>query len=651
MKRRFLRPILVSPVTAALVVLAGVSFSAPRLSFIEVRAFDVLLRWIPKPGLDPRIELIEIGEIAEPYQSLRLCAAPPEGCEIPRRAYAEAARRLKRWGAKTIVFDLMFSKPCPREDPQVARAFRQAGNVIVAATTKSIPGAVSLKAPVSPLVESVWGVGSPVAYQPNETVRTVPLVVRDRDTGHPFYALPVLALECFEGEPLTSIELEEGRKMRVAGRTVPLLDGERISLLPRNVGGEQDSATAAFDVEQGQNLWEIPQARTWNIALINWLGPPESVQPHMLYDVLAMNDEEGRRLFGGKAVIVGRRGWDVHWTALGAMSGPELQANALHTLLSGSFIYPLDWWMFLGLVALLAGSTSLVTSRVRASRAVIFVFLLTGGSIGTAFLLLAYRGIWLYWFSLSLSVLLAWGLTATAHSDRVVNLLHRLVPDFLGGARVGERELGEIQTREASILYSDIRNFTTISEQLGAERTLRLLSSYRAAVEGIIGRHGGTIAIMPGDAIMAVFWRDHRGVPPALCSVKAGLEMLDRLPTLARSWEEAEVSLHIGIGLNYGQVAMGFVGQQDLEASVIGDAVNVAARLESLTKQLPYPLILSESVQSRLGEAVRTVFLDEVTVRGRQAAIRVYTVEGYRREGVASGGESIPSTPEEAEEG
>jgi adenylate cyclase len=98
------------------------------------------------------------------------------------------------------------------------------------------------------------------------------------------------------------------------------------------------------------------------------------------------------------------------------------------------------------------------------------------------------------------------------------------------------------------------------------------------------------------------------------------------VPELALPWQEAGVELQVGVGINAGPIAMGFVGKENLEATVIGDAVNVSQRLESLTKELGYSLILSESVRSQLPDDIETVFVDEVKVKGRELPIRVYGV-------------------------
>jgi adenylate cyclase len=161
---------------------------------------------------------------------------------------------------------------------------------------------------------------------------------------------------------------------------------------------------------------------------------------------------------------------------------------------------------------------------------------------------------------------------------------------------------------------------------LSAVDTLAMLNTFQSALEDIITNHGGTIVKTPGDAILAVFWKDVRGLNHAACALRSGREILHELPALGRPWEARGVKLAIGIGIDAGEVAMGLVGKRHLEPTVIGDSVNVAQRLEVLTKTLNCPLIFSENVRQRLDEEVEAICFDNVTVKGRETPLRVYGV-------------------------
>jgi len=617
-------------VAVALFIVIIIAPLAPRLSFIEVRALDVLYALRPARQPDPRIAVIDCGGDPSVYDDLRDPREPPgTGCTIPRLAYAEAVRRLSRWGARAIVFDLYFARSCAYEDERLAEAFREAGNVVVAATAKTKPNAVSLQDPVAPIDEAVWGVGSPVGLQPNETLRSMPLVLRDRDTGKEYLALSLLAFQCFEGETSGEAGLEEGHRLLINGREVPVLSGETLDLLGAGAGVAPEKANSAAGVEvvSGGNLEQIPGQKTWNTLLLNWVGPEGTFKPHHLSDVLAIEDnEEGRRLFGGKAVIIGEMDWDAHWTAVGEMPGPEVQANALNTLMSGEFIRPMSPGWMLGVLLAFVLATSFAVRGVKGVRAGVAVLFLVAASVVLARQLLIDRGVWTYMFYCQLGIGLTWGATAVLQSDRVSSLLTRFVPSFMGKAEAPQAR--EVRTMDASILFSDIRGYTGMAEQFSAAETLTMLSTFQGAMEDIITRHGGTIVKTPGDAILAVFWQEVNGHNHAACALRSGQEILRELPRLGQSWEAAGAKLAIGIGIDAGQVAMGLVGKRHLEPTVIGDAVNVAQRLETLTKTLDCPLVFSENVQLRLRERVDAVCFDEVTVKGRETPLRVFGVPG-----------------------
>ncbi len=604
-------------------VLLALVLAAPWISFIEVRALDFLYSLRPPRQPDPRIEIVDISGDPSVYEHLR--HSQTDACKTPRLAYAEAVRRLSRWGARVIVLDLYFPRRCEYEDERLAEAFRQAGNVIVAATTKTKPGAVGLEDPVAPLDEAVWAVGSPVADQPNETIRSVPLVVRDRDSGREYLALSLLAFQCFKDASPSEAKLTGGWLL-TAGVRVPVLWGERIHLLSLggSAAGEQETGgIEAVEVIRGASVEQVPGLETGSALLVNWVGPEGTMRPRHLSELLAIDDDEqGRGLYGGKAVIIGEADWDAHWTAMRAMTGPEVQANALQTLMTGDFIRPMSSWGTMGLLALFILATMSAVRRFRGVRAIGAVLLLMAAAVVIARQLLAERGVWMYWFCCHLGIWLTWGMTTAAESGKVTVLLTRFVPSFMGKPEAPG--LGEVRTMDASVLFSDIRGYTGIAEQLSAADTMRMLSTYQSAVEDIITRYGGTIVKTPGDAILAVFWREVRGLDHATCALRSGLDILDDLPRMRQALEGIGARLEIGIGIEAGRVAMGLVGKRHLEPTVIGDAVNVAQRLESLTKTLKCPLIFSGSVRERLREDVEAVCLNEVTVRGRQTPLTVY---------------------------
>ena len=216
---------------------------------------------------------------------------------------------------------------------------------------------------------------------------------------------------------------------------------------------------------------------------------------------------------------------------------------------------------------------------------------------------------------------------AESRNRRLEDFSAQLVPSFI---QMPETEgSDDVSVMDASILFSDIRGYTGTAERLSAIDTLTMLNTYHASVEDFIAKHGGTIVKTPGDAILAVFWKETEGSNHATCALKCGEEILDDLPRAARAWVDMGVELDIGIGINAGQVAAALVGKHHLEPTVIGDPVNVAQRLESITKSLACPLIFSESIRERLHDDSEAVYLDKVKVSGRETPLRIYSLARF----------------------
>jgi adenylate cyclase len=196
----------------------------------------------------------------------------------------------------------------------------------------------------------------------------------------------------------------------------------------------------------------------------------------------------------------------------------------------------------------------------------------------------------------------------------------------------GGLELGGLRA-EVTVMFSDIRGFTTFSASRSPEAVVDVLNRYLDEMAGAILANGGTIASFIGDGIMAVFGAPIEQEDHADRALSAAREMLEiRLPAV-NEWLAANdlEPFEIGIGLNSGPVLAGMVGSEErLDYTAIGDTVNAASRLEGMTKDTPHSLLLSDSTREAL---VRTPpseveFVDELEIRGRSEAIAVWGLAG-----------------------
>ncbi|MEG4109356.1 AAA family ATPase [Microcoleus sp. S13_C5] len=204
----------------------------------------------------------------------------------------------------------------------------------------------------------------------------------------------------------------------------------------------------------------------------------------------------------------------------------------------------------------------------------------------------------------------------------------RFVPhqflQFLEKSSIIDVELGDQVQLEMSVLFSDIRDFTTLSETMTPEDNFKFINSYLSRMEPVINENKGFIDKYIGDAIMALFSGE------ADNAVKAGIAMLHRLVEYNEYCANAGCApIQIGIGINTGSLMLGTVGGPNrMDGTVISDAVNLASRVESLTKNYGVALLITQPTYTRLKNpsqyAIRT--LDTVKVKGKSEAVTIYEV-------------------------
>ena len=193
--------------------------------------------------------------------------------------------------------------------------------------------------------------------------------------------------------------------------------------------------------------------------------------------------------------------------------------------------------------------------------------------------------------------------------------------DLLGKSSAKDISLGECKLQEMTILFADIRDFTSLSESMSPEENFKFINSYLKKMSPVIEKNNGFIDKFIGDAIMAIFQLPEEGL-------KASIEMIEELQKLNEGRNSAGYRpLRIGIGLNTGMLMMGTIGHEDrLSTTVIGDTVNLSARLESLTKEYFTPILVSEFTMINLPEAEKEFLreIDSVIVKGKTNAVKIF---------------------------
>ena len=195
----------------------------------------------------------------------------------------------------------------------------------------------------------------------------------------------------------------------------------------------------------------------------------------------------------------------------------------------------------------------------------------------------------------------------------------------------GESELGG-KDQKVSVMFSDVRSFTSISEALGARETVAMLNEYFTEMVDVIFQHGGILDKYIGDAIMALFGAPFNGPHDADNALAVANQMMVKLAELNdRRAAIGRAAIDIGIGISTGEVIVGNIGSaKRMEYTVIGDNVNLASRLEGATKQYGAKILLSESTVRELTQPALLREVDVIRVKGKDQPVAVYEALGFR---------------------
>ncbi len=209
-----------------------------------------------------------------------------------------------------------------------------------------------------------------------------------------------------------------------------------------------------------------------------------------------------------------------------------------------------------------------------------------------------------------------------------------MTPSIVEHLMAGKVALGGVSL-EVSILFSDIRDFTSISEKMDAHELVALLNEYFTEMVTIVIDEGGVVDKYIGDAIMAVFGAPVPGPNDPLHAVRAAVRMRAALEALNERMEaRGKPQFKTGIGIHTGTVVAGNIGSESrMEYTVIGDTVNLASRLESKTKELGVGLVISETTYAKLEGMIVARRLSEITVKGRDQPVVVYEVTAMTEKG------------------
>jgi adenylate cyclase len=609
-QRRFLLGLTLGFLTSVGVAAAT---SLGYFSGYQGKALDLYF-WAQGRMRGPEIVLVVIDDAA--FQRLN------ERQPIPRDYLAAVIRGLRKSGARLIGLDVDLRRPTiPADDRALIAAIGGTPGdppvpVVVARTLVALPasgGEVHFRPrPLyDPSLEATCGFAE-VPKDDDGFFRRIPLVV----------PLP-------DGQVFPSLSL--AMLARLGG-----LDGPALA---RTLAGPEP-------IELSLPMWDEPRGRLTDRASlrffrdgdwkINFIGPARSfltISSDAVYQ-LGNSDQEIARdnPLRDRIVLVGatfEESREAFPTPHGIMPGVEIHANILHTLLTRSQIQPVAWGASLILQFILCLALSTLFTVIRPNRALLFS--LGGAALATIVLHISTATAASYWFDF-LTPILAMRGSSTLHDAMERRRIRESFHQYIGrevADRVYEddRSLAG-QRRTVSIMLTDLRDFTTLSEAMAADQVARQLNEYFPMVVEAVQRHRGIIHDFIGDAVMAVYGAPLDNPEHALDAVRTAQEMQAGLAALNTEWEARGIpALKMGIGVHTGTVFAGNVGAPTRKKyAVVGDVVNVAARVEGLNKDLHTTFLITDETYAAVKDWVEARDCGELKVKGRHQPVKVFEV-------------------------
>ena len=438
----------------------------------------------------------------------------------------------------------------------------------------------------------------------------------------------------YNGQYYESLSLAMVRAVLGATKVVPGF--------PEGAGGGY-AAMEWLDLPSPRGTLRVPVDA--NVAtLVPYRGIQKSFRYIPAADILA--DRVGVEQLKGKIVLVGTTApglMDLRATPVGATyPGVEIHANLISGMLDGTLKHKPSFVLGIDVLALLTIGVALVflLPRFTPLRATLVSGLALLAFLSANFAFWHYgqmviplaSGIVLVTFLYALNM--SWGYFVESRSKRqFTELFGQYVPPELVDEMAKNPEGYSMAGRRAelTVLFSDVRGFTTISEGLEPEQLAALMNEYLGAMTEVIRRHRGTLDKYIGDAIMA-FWGAPVGDPDhAKNAVITALEMQKAMGVLnthlaEKGWPE----LKIGIGVNTGNMTVGDMGSPVRKAyTVMGDAVNLGSRLEGITKQYGVGIVVGEETRDALKKEAVFRELDCVRVKGKDEPVAIYEPIGF----------------------
>jgi len=640
------------------------------LEAVELRTYDWRLSHTARPETArPDIALVEIDE-----SSLRNLQPTVGRWPWPRTVHSMLIDYLARAPAKVVAYDVLFTDADTRtgfefggttwsgaeSDKALADSIKVAGNVLLladAAYDTATPGAVlpdqgyrldsgvlereGILPPLPALALAAAGLGHNLfILDPDGPLRHMTPFVRAQQRALPSLGMAA-ALRAARIGP-GDVRLE-GTALRLGDRRMPL-SWRRVD----REGGVLQHLWALIDFRGPALLDDLNRSAPPNAAEIkSRMYPTYTFFDLLLSENQLLTKETPKvdpSIFRDKVVFVGTTASGLLDTfespfGHGKMPGIQIHAAVADDILSNRFIRPASERV--RVVSVVAGALAVGTAA---------ALLPAWWATLAAFAVMALMAWWAtflftngVWFNLTQPVLASWFALlggvgyqyffVDREKRRVKRLFGRYVSKDVYAVLMANPGLARLggQRREMSVLFSDIRGFTTVTERGQPDEIVGMLNEYFSSMVDLVFKHGGTLDKFVGDMVMALYGAPLDDPDHADHAVQTALAMITELGRLNARWkEEGRISgLDIGIGINTGPMIAGNIGSEAIMSyTVIGDAVNLGSRLESLNKEFGTRIIISDATRQRLKGNYEFRPLGDVVVKGKTHPVAIFEVVG-----------------------
>ena len=398
---------------------------------------------------------------------------------------------------------------------------------------------------------------------------------------------------------------------------------------------------------QGQMVTEIPIDENGNM-LISYFGRWKTFRYISFYDVL--EERVPQDYFKDKIILMGvtlTGEFDLRSVPFQpAFPGVEIHANILKTLLKEKYVKhipPLNTVLLIIGIGVFVGIITIFLSPIWG---IILIFIFSLIHILVVFNIFIETNYWISIVSPLLTIIFTFGsvyLYKYITEEKNKRFIRHAFSHFVTQSVVDELlenpekiKLGG-ERKVCTVLFSDVVGFTTLSEQLTPEALVSLLNQYLTEMTNTIFKYDGMLDKYEGDAIMAVFGAPIAHGNHALNSCKAALEMQEQLKMLRALWaKQGKPQLYARIGINTGTMVVGNMGSENrFDYTVMGDAVNLGARLESANKQYTTSTMIGENTYQAAKDDIIVRELDRVRVKGKTEPVKIYELISTKEEGIS----------------